>query len=392
METVHFRDKKDSVIVGVKTKQTQKCIPMHLSKTKTDVIIDETIDRIKTHAGYLRLYIEDNKILSDIPIYQISSIIIHGTRVNIPASLIKLCATEKIPVYIITDLYKHYGSLHFTIDSQILNRQSQYKAILDESWRLYLAKQILHQKLKTQEIAIKYWKNIPTANPFLKYSEKIDKAKKFQSLMGVEGSAAVDYWQNFGWKVSDIQSQTTKKSQFDWPGRQKHPTTDPINSMLSLAYGLLATQCQTTLSINGLDPYLGILHMTNPNRPALTYDIMEIYRVLLVDFWVLGLIQDSVFDPVDFTQTKEGICTLLPHKKNDFFRLWFKRLKYYKFNTNQGDMTIHDFLSHNTELLIAWFEKINSHKERNTGRFDKLPERLLVFEDIKEFFITNIKI
>ena len=372
---------------------------MQLTKTKTDVIIDETIDKIKTHAGYLRLYVEDNKILSDIPIYQISSIIIHGTRVDIPASLIKLCATEKIPVYIITDLYKYYGSLHFTIDKQILNRQLQYKSTLDDHWRIYLSKQILFQKLKTQELAIRYWKKLSESDLFENYFQKIKKAKKVSSLMGVEGSAAVEYWQNFGWEIKHIQNdlpniknlqfKIADEDKFAWPGRQKHPTNDPINSMLSLAYGLLATQCQTTLSMNGLDPYLGILHTTNSDRPALTYDIMEVYRVLLVDFWVLGLVEDHIFTLKDFTKTKEGICTLYPHKKNEFFRLWFKRLKYYKFSTNHGDITIHEFLSHNTELLLDWFDKINQHKERDTGRFDKLPERLLVFDKINQFSIVE---
>lgn len=58
-------------------------------------------------------------------------------------------------------------------------------------------------------------------------------------------------------------------TKFTWSCRIKHPALDPVNSTLSLAYRLLATQCQSSLTLQELDPYLGILHKINPDRPAL---------------------------------------------------------------------------------------------------------------------------
>ncbi len=350
---------------------------MHLVDTKTDVIIDETIDHIQTHAGFLRLYKEKDEILGDIPIYQIGSVLIHGAKINIPASLIKLCAQEKIPIHILTDLNKHYGSLNFTIDRGILNRQNQYRAILNDQWRLYLAKQILHQKLTIQLKMVKYWRDEIYTGFLEKYIAKIQDKTTFNSLLGVEGQAASLYWEIFGKEVA--------KYGYSWCGRQKHPTTDPVNSMLSLAYGLLATQCQSQLILQGLDPYSGILHITNQDRPALTYDIMEIYRSLVVDLWVLGLLEAKKFKLEDFTVTKEGICTLFPDRKNDFFKLWFKRFKHFEYSSNYENIKLNQFMKSNTLLLVDWFKKIADHKERNTGRFDRFPERLIVFKDIKEF-------
>jgi hypothetical protein len=63
---------------------------VQLLDTKTDIIIDDTIHEIKTHAGFLRLYSDKNEILGDVPIYQINSILIEGSKINIPASLISL--------------------------------------------------------------------------------------------------------------------------------------------------------------------------------------------------------------------------------------------------------------------------------------------------------------
>lgn len=353
---------------------------MNISDTKTDIVIDDTIHEIKTHAGFLRLYSDKDEILGDVPVYQINSILIEGSKINIPASLIKLCAEHKIPLHILTNQYKHYGSLHFTTDNLILIRQKQFQAVLAEKWQLYLAKQILHQKILLQLRLVQKWQNIDGTKLLEKSLTKVDTKSKLQALMGTEGQAAAVYWEVFGLEIINIESNL-----FPWPGRVKNPCTDPVNSMLSLAYGLLATQCQTSLTLNGLDPYLGILHKTNQDRPALTYDLMEIYRCLVVDLWVLGLIQQNIFKPEDFTKTSEGICTLFPHKKNEFFRLWFKRFKYYKFSTNYGQISLQEFINSNTKLLISWFDKIILNKERDTGRVDRFDERLITFSNIKEF-------
>ena len=367
---------------------------MKLTKTKTDVLLDETIDHISVHADFLRLFSDPKEILADIPVMQINSIMVMGSKINIPGRLIKMCNQYQIPLHLLTDYYKHNGSIYFSVHANIKNRIAQFKTCTNEEWRLYLAKQLLHQKTQTQIAALKLW-NFDTKNISLLQS-KITNLSSQQSLMGNEGTSAVIYWDKFGFKLQQIQETDNnlnidkpkivlEESKFKWNGRIKNPCLDPINSMLSLAYALLSTQCQTSLTLNGLDPYLGILHSTNDDRPALVYDIMEVYRVLLVDFWVLGLVQDQVFTPQDFKFTAEGVCTLESDKKNEFFRMWYKRLKYSKFSTNKGEITIHEFMNSNTKLIISWFDKINSHKERDTQRFDKLPERLIIFKDLSQF-------
>jgi CRISP-associated protein Cas1 len=350
---------------------------MNLTKTKTDVIIDQTIEEIRVHANFLRLYSGPKEILADIPVEQINSIMIFGSNINIPAILIKICNTNQIPLHILTDYNKHNGSIYFTHQSNILNRQAQFKAILNQDWHLYIAKQILWQKAATQILAMKHWQSLDsTISNQQKLQSKLTNLQSINSLMGNEGISATYYWQELGSQIPSI---------YSWKGRIKNPCLDPINSLLSLAYSLLSTQCQTSLTLNGLDPYFGVLHTPSDDRPALVYDIMEIYRVILVDLWVLELFQSQKFVPEDFRFTAKGVCTLESDKKNEFFRLWFKRLKYQKFTTNHGLITIGEFLDLNTKLLIVWFEKINSSKQRDTGRADRLSENLIVFQNIQEF-------
>ncbi len=71
-------------------------------------------------------------------------------------------------------------------------------------------------------------------------------------------------------------------------GRTKHPPKDPFNAMLSYAYGILYSRVEGTLIKAGLDPYVGIYHRDEYNRPALVYDFIEKYRHWM-DYVVVAL-------------------------------------------------------------------------------------------------------
>lgn len=356
---------------------------MRLSKTKTDVIIDETIPKIVVHSNFLRLYSDEVNIVSDIPVEQINSIIIMGSNYNIPARLIKMCNQYQIPLHLLTEYYKHSGSIYFNVHSNIHNRQSQFRVASNPSWTLYLSKLILYQKFQSQQSALNLWKptQITSTNKYFgKFDTKLISKDNQLSLLGIEGIVASGYWLEFG--------NVVPKS-FPWRGRIKNPCFDPVNSLLSLGYSLLATQCQTSLTLNGLDPYCGLLHTTNDDRPALTYDLMEIFRVWIVDLWVLELFHQKVFVPEDFIFTASGICTLRADKKNLFFKLWYRRLKHYKFDSNHGSITIHNFLITTVQSLIELFAKINNNQIRQSDRIDRLAEFLPIFNNINQFRELN---
>ena len=60
--------------------------------------------------------------------------------------------------------------------------------------------------------------------------------------------------------------------------------------MLSFGYTLLSNDCASALEGAGLDSYAGFLHRDRPGRMSLALDLMEEMRPLLVDRFVLTLI------------------------------------------------------------------------------------------------------
>lgn len=115
-------------------------------------------------------------------------------------------------------------------------------------------------------------------------------------LMGIEGAAAAAYFPAYGALFNG-----------DWEdvltGRRKRPPADPINALLSYGYVLLNTQAMSAAHIVGFDPYIGFLHSTTYGKPALSLDIIEMFRAPIVDSVVLSLLNNRMMSTDDFIET-----------------------------------------------------------------------------------------
>jgi CRISPR-associated protein Cas1 len=98
------------------------------------------------------------------------------------------------------------------------------------------------------------------------------------------------------------------KSVFTWPGRQKHPATDPLNALLSFAYTLVGNELAGLLEGVGLDSYIGSLHQIDYGRRSLALDLVELFRAPLADRFVLTLLNRRQFSDADFEPSdKDGL-------------------------------------------------------------------------------------
>ena len=85
-----------------------------------------------------------------------------------------------------------------------------------------------------------------------------------------------------------------QKDDFYFRGRNKRPPLDNVNAMLSFGYSLLAGMCGGALEAVGLDPYVGFFHTDRPGRMSLALDLMEEFRGIMVDRFVLTLINKKI--------------------------------------------------------------------------------------------------
>lgn len=112
-------------------------------------------------------------------------------------------------------------------------------------------------------------------------------------IMGLEGAAARAYWKTLS---------AMAPGPFRFDGRSRQPALDPFNCLLNYAYGMLYNTVEGAAFSAGLDPYLGIVHRDNYNRPSLVFDLIEPFRpwidALALTLCTRGLIEPAThFDP-----------------------------------------------------------------------------------------------
>ncbi len=87
--------------------------------------------------------------------------------------------------------------------------------------------------------------------------------------------------------------------------RTQHPALDVVNAFLNYGYGVLYGKIEGALIKAGIDPYVGVLHRDDYNRPVLVYDVIELYRVW-VDYVVYGIITQDVISDEFYSVHEDG--------------------------------------------------------------------------------------
>ncbi len=126
------------------------------------------------------------------------------------------------------------------------------------------------------------------------------------SLRGWEGQA--------GRKYFNVISQLLPEA-YRFENRNRIPSTDIFNALLNYAYGILYGKVEGALIKAGIDPYAGIFHRDEYNRPALVYDVIEKYRMWM-DYVVVQLCRESAMEKDLFLFDEDtGACRMEPLAK-----------------------------------------------------------------------------
>ena len=156
-------------------------------------------------------------------------------------------------------------------------------------------------------------------------------AESFENLLGIEGNAAREYFQNFAGMIKSEEEPfggtdlNGPFKAFDFTGRNRRPPRDPVNALLSLAYSVLAKDLAIVCHAVGFDPYLGFYHQPRFGRASLALDLMEPFRPLIADSAVLSAINTRMVTEHDFVRTGDAVA-LTPSGRKAFFRAYEQRM------------------------------------------------------------------
>jgi CRISPR-associated protein Cas1 len=241
--------------------------------------------------------VKDEAIIADLAIKEVQGLVLFGgVHPTTDALLALLDAGADIAFMTQNGHFK--GKIVSSTGKNSVLRVKQYAALGDLPRKLAMARQYVAAKiLNGCDVLHDYHRN--ANNPFEfnereqlnGLAEKALKAESFQSLRGFEGAAARIYFGNFAKCL--LHGRV-------FPGRKFHPSTDPVNALLSFGYSFIAREIQALLDALGLDPYIGFFHEVTYGRASLSLDLMEEFRHPMVDRLTLKLFNKNMLGDSDF--------------------------------------------------------------------------------------------
>jgi len=266
---------------------------------------------------------KDGDTIRQIPEHQIDSVVLCG-NVEMSTPLQRYLLRQGIPVHFLSALGRYEGSLLPPVSRNGLLRMCQYRCFADLGRTIELARRFVMAKLTNQRALVLRRARV-TPHPRLAEAEKqlksaiesASKATALAELLGFEGSGSDAYFSVFHLQLKEGMG-------FDFTKRTRRPPTDPVNSLLSFAYSLLAADITSAVHTVGLDPYIGFYHQPRYARPCLALDLMEEFRPIVADSVVMTLINNGMITPEDFEQI-HGAFYLKEKARETFYAVYERR-------------------------------------------------------------------
>jgi CRISPR-associated protein Cas1 len=226
-----------------------------------------------------------------IPAQTVEQVVLMGNP-QITGEALTYALTLGMPVHYLSCFGKYLGSAlpGYSRNGQL--RLAQYAVYGDAERRLALVRGIVTAKIRNQYAVL--YRRDQKDNPLKTRQEQVKRQNTVDEVRGIEGLAARDYFACW---------QSMLGSKWSFPGRNRRPPTDPVNALLSFAYGLLRVQVTAAAHLAGLDPYVGYLHEASRGQPAMVLDLMEEFRPLVADNLVLTVLGRGEIKPKDFSES-----------------------------------------------------------------------------------------
>ena len=195
-----------------------------------------------------------------------------------------------------------YGSIS-TIRKGQLSFVYSHKAV---DW----IKNVLLKKIENQQALMLLFNN--NDNPNVSTEKNIARLEDYRNkIRALDGDIVNDIapmlrgWEGQASRIYFSTINSFLPAQFRFENRTQHPALDVTNAFLNYGYGILYGRIEGALIKAGIDPYIGILHRDDYNRPVLVYDIIEMYRIW-VDYVVYTLLAQNVITEEFYSVREDG--------------------------------------------------------------------------------------
>ena len=289
------------------------------------VVIQKEAVKVGVRGQSVRVTNKDGELVREVPLANIESLALRGS-VQVSTQALAVFADHEVPVAYLSAAGRLVAMMDPLGPTSAAVRASQVRELDKPHRALELARAVTVAKIANQRtLLMRNHIDLPSraAAELLSALHAAEKATSMDVLRGHEGNAAAIYFANLTGMLKS--SASTLAQQFVKHGRQRRPPPDPINSVLSFAYSMLANECTVACRLASLEPTIGALHSTRPGRPALSLDLMEPFRPLIADSIVVSAFNRGELVEGHFNQTAAG-CSMTEHGRKAFFGAYARRM------------------------------------------------------------------
>lgn len=298
--------------------------PLYLNTQGYSVGISSQVLKVK----------DKSKVVQQVRLNDVNQINLFGA-VQVSTQAIQAMLAADVPL-----IYYSFGGWFHGMTQpiglkNIIWRREQFRMADRADFCLALAKSLVSGKIRNCRTLLMRNHVAPPLKTlqFMKaINFEVSRAGSLGELLGLEGVAARTYFEQFAGMIKvhgeeDVFGCEAEDSQFafDFSRRNRRPPRDPVNALLSLGYSLLAKDLTIACAATGLDPYLGFYHQPRFGRPALSLDLMEPFRPLIVDSAVLSAINQKMVTSKDFVAAGNSVALTAAGRKG-FFRAYETRM------------------------------------------------------------------
>ena len=298
--------------------------------------------------------IAENSEKRRFPLHMLENIMCFSYKGASPA-LMGACAERKIGLSFFSPNGKFLAGVHGKEYGNVLLRKQQYRISDDKEQGVQYAKNMMIGKVYnsrwTLERTARDHKEREDYESIRKISAelqegllKIRTVDNIDQLRGIEGELASRYFSVFDELILN------QKDDFIFQTRNRRPPMDRVNALLSFAYAVVERECANALRSVGLDPFVGFMHTDRPGRESMALDIMEEFRSILCDRFVLTLINTKTVRKDSFMKGDDGAVLLNDKGRKIFFNNWQNRKR---------ELITHPFLKEKMEWgLVPYIQAL----------------------------------
>ncbi|MDD5603588.1 MAG: type I-C CRISPR-associated endonuclease Cas1c [Eubacteriales bacterium] len=268
----------------------------------------------------------DEETLARLPLYNFEAIVTFGYTGVSPA-LMGACVKRSISLCFLTQSGRFLARVIGESHGNVTLRREQYRLSDNEErscliaknfiiGKVYNAKWILERASRDYEMRLDVQRLKQVSAMLSQILNLTGECLVSEQLRGLEGNAASLY---FGELDKLILQQ---KEDFYFRERSKRPPLDNVNALLSFMYTILANDCASALETAGLDAYVGFLHRDRPGRVSLALDLMEELRGVMVDRFVITMINKREISPKGFIKRENGAVIMQDDTRKAILKAW----------------------------------------------------------------------